>query len=248
MFSKEGCILVPKCYCYWPSSVCTDVVFPVCLIQSNRIVNTFLLKVQKPVGFLWITQELSPQTPSGALLSLHLLEQQQVLRRQLTLHFLGLDTTCKSDRSAGESCLHLQLRVLLELHEVLGRRYRERDRSLSKHSLSLRIGSSQWFLCLTFLFPKCTRVHTEFVSQPLWNRAVEVLQDMTLSQTNLGTDLIQSSETVLSHNCQQIAFTWWTVRGQHTRFLPLVSSYGIQRRHRGTFCTKEFLFRKASSP
>lgn len=83
---------------------------------------------------------------------------------------------------------------------------REKDLFQSTLSASGLVAASG--LCLTFFFPKCTCVHTELVSQPLWSRAVEVLQDMTLSQTVLGTDMIQSSETALKHNCQQIAFTW----------------------------------------
>lgn len=115
---------------------------------------------------------------------------------------------CKTDRSAGESSLHLQLRISLELCEVLGRMYRER------------------------------KISFKALSQPQdWQQAVVALPDLSFSQmyvcpyktcfsaimkqgcgnawghdhskTVLGTDLIQSSETVLNHNCQQIAFTWW---------------------------------------
>lgn len=65
-------------------------------------------------------------------------------------------------------------------------------------------------------------------------RAVEVLQDMTLSQRVLWTDLTQSRETVLKHNCQQIAFTWWTDRGSTQDYFLWCLAYGRERRHRET--------------
>lgn len=93
--------------------------------KKNRIVNNSLLKIQKNIlsplnhpGVIttdpfWSTSEPSP---FGTVTS---------TQRWLTQHFLGLDTLCTTDRSDGESCLHLQLRISVELCKVLGRMYRE---------------------------------------------------------------------------------------------------------------------------
>lgn len=174
MFSNEGCILVLK----WYNPVCMNAVFSAHLIQNNRIVNSSLLKVQKTFCLLWITQGVittdpfwstSEPSPFGTVASTH---------RSLTLHFLGLDTTCKTVRSAGEACLHLQLRISLELCKVLGRMYRERK--IYFKALSQPQDWLQPMVSLPDLsFPPMYMCTYRTCFSAIMNRAVEVLQDMT---------------------------------------------------------------------
>lgn len=128
------------------------------------------MKVQTLFGLLCITQGLSPQMPSAALLSLHLLDQWQEQCHPGTQK-MAYVTAFHCIRQHVQnwqvnwriklSLPHLQapLRISAQVCEAWGECTGGGERSLSKHSVSLRTGSSHRSLCLTFLFPRCTHVY-----------------------------------------------------------------------------------------
>lgn len=150
---------------------------------------------------------------------------------------------------------HLQapLRIPVQLCEALGRMHRgEKGLFQSTPSASGLVAAISLF-AWPFFFPD-VHMYIWLVSQPFWNRVVEVLEDMVLAQTILvpfswrwfGTDLVQSSETSLNHNCQQTASTR---RGNSRRTAHKITSsvvlFMVERE--GSLCAREFLLRKASS-
>lgn len=87
------------------------------------------------------------------------------LRRWFTLpHFTVADSMCKTDRWTGESSLHFPTYKPYSGFQCncveCGRECTGGEKCLSKHAISLRTGSSHWFHCLVFLFPRCTHIYT----------------------------------------------------------------------------------------